>query len=62
MIEPGMEFFLDPSRCIGCQACYHACAECDTHQGVSMIHLEYTDRVASPQTVDRKSTRLNSSH
>ena len=35
MIEPAMEFFLDPSRCIGCQACYHACAECDTHQGVS---------------------------
>jgi len=51
MIDPGMEFFIDPSRCIGCQACYHACAECDTHRGVSMIHLEYADRVASPQTV-----------
>jgi Fe-S-cluster-containing dehydrogenase component len=51
MIEAGLEFFVDPSRCIGCQACYHACAECETHRGVSMIHLEYTDRAASPQTV-----------
>jgi Fe-S-cluster-containing dehydrogenase component len=51
MIDVTMEFFLDPSRCIGCQACYHACAECDTHRGVSMIHLEYADRTASPQTV-----------
>jgi len=51
MIDLGMEFFLDPSRCIGCQACYHACAECETHQGISMIHLEYTDRSQSPQTV-----------
>lgn len=51
MIDANMEFFLDPSRCIGCQACYHACAECDTHRGVSMIHLEYADRTASPQTV-----------
>ncbi|MGE3540753.1 MAG: 4Fe-4S dicluster domain-containing protein [Candidatus Tectimicrobiota bacterium] len=50
MIDPDMEFFLDPSRCIGCQACYHACAECETHQGVSMIHLEYTDRAMSTQT------------
>ena len=46
-----MDLFLDPSRCIGCQACYHACSECDTHRGVSMIHLEYVDREASPQTV-----------
>lgn len=51
MIESGMEFFLDPSRCIGCQACFHACAECDSHRGVSMIHLEYTDRAESTQTV-----------
>ena len=51
MIEAGLEFFVDPSRCIGCQACYHACAECETHRGISMIHLEYTDRAASPQTV-----------
>src|SRR5919205_921264 len=27
MIEPGLEFFVDPSRCIGCHACYPACAE-----------------------------------
>jgi Fe-S-cluster-containing dehydrogenase component len=46
-----MEFFIDPSRCIGCQACYHACSECDTHRGQSMIHLEYVDRSASTQTV-----------
>jgi Fe-S-cluster-containing dehydrogenase component len=46
-----MDLFLDPSRCIGCQACYHACSECDTHRGESMIHLEYVDREASPQTV-----------
>jgi len=45
-----VEFFIDPSRCIGCQACYHACAECDTHRGESMIHLEYVDPGASPQT------------
>ena len=50
MIDPDMEFFLDSSRCIGCQACYHACAECDTHRGESMIHLEYVDRGTSPQT------------
>ena len=50
-VPSGMEFFLDPARCIGCQACYHACAECETHRGVSMIHLEYVDRAISPQTV-----------
>jgi Fe-S-cluster-containing dehydrogenase component len=46
-----MEFFIDPSRCIGCQACYHACAECETHRGQSMIHLEYVEPEVSPQTV-----------
>jgi len=46
-----MEFFIDPARCIGCQACVHACAECDTHRGRSMIHLEYVDRASSTQTV-----------
>ena len=44
------EFFLDPSRCIGCQACVHACGECDTHRGHSMIHLEYVDRGSGVQT------------
>ena len=51
MLPPRAELFVDPSRCIGCQACYHACAECDTHRGESMIHLEYVDRGRSPQTV-----------
>lgn len=43
-------FFIDPSRCIGCQACVQACSECDTHRGTSMIHLEFVDRASSPQT------------
>jgi len=45
------EFFVDPSRCIGCQSCVQACTECDTHRGDSMIHLEYVDRARSVQTV-----------
>jgi Fe-S-cluster-containing dehydrogenase component len=45
------EFFLDPNRCIGCQACVQACSECETHKGVSMIHLEYVERARSTQTV-----------
>jgi Fe-S-cluster-containing dehydrogenase component len=49
-MTPEMEFFIDPSRCIGCQACFHACAECETHKGRSMIHLEYVDRSRSVQT------------
>jgi Fe-S-cluster-containing dehydrogenase component len=44
-------FFIDPNRCIGCKACVQACAECDTHKGHSMIHLEYVDRSESVQTV-----------
>ncbi|MEX0725105.1 MAG: 4Fe-4S dicluster domain-containing protein [Planctomycetaceae bacterium] len=44
-------FYIDPNRCIGCEACLHACAECDTHKGHSMIHLETVDRRVSPQTV-----------
>ena len=44
-------FFIDPNRCIGCQACVHACSECDTHKGHSMIHLEVIDRSHSTQTV-----------
>lgn len=46
-----MEFFVDPGRCIGCQACVQACTECDTHRGYSMIQLDYMDRASSPQTV-----------
>ena len=46
-----LNFYIDPSRCIGCQSCVQACTECDTHKGDSMIHLEYVDRAASVQTV-----------
>ena len=37
-------FVIDPSRCIGCEACVAACAESDTHRGRSLIHLERVDR------------------
>jgi Fe-S-cluster-containing dehydrogenase component len=50
-MNANVELFIDPSRCIGCQACVHACSECDTHRGHSMIHLDYVDRSESPQTV-----------
>ena len=43
-------FFIDYSRCIGCQSCVQACAECDTHRGTSMIHLETIQRRDSVQT------------
>ena len=46
-----LHFFIDPNRCIGCQACLQACSECDTHRGESMIHLEYLNRAESVQTV-----------
>jgi Fe-S-cluster-containing dehydrogenase component len=45
-----LEFFIDPSRCIGCEACVQACMECDTHRGRSMIHLEFIDRAETTQT------------
>jgi len=44
------QFYIDPSRCIGCNACVAACAECDTHAGSSMIHLETIKRGESVQT------------
>jgi Fe-S-cluster-containing dehydrogenase component len=50
-ISEHMEFFVDPGRCIGCQACVQACSECDTHKGHSMIQLDYIDRASSTQTV-----------
>ena len=43
-------FIIDPARCIGCQACVQACAECGTHRGTSMIHLEFIDRANTVQT------------
>ena len=42
------DFFIDPQRCIGCKSCEAACAECGTHRGVPMIHLDTLDR---PNTV-----------
>jgi Fe-S-cluster-containing dehydrogenase component len=45
-----LAFFIDYSRCIGCQACVQACQECDTHRGRSMIHLEVIARRESVQT------------
>jgi Fe-S-cluster-containing dehydrogenase component len=44
------QLYIDPSRCIGCNACVEACAECDTHAGISMIHLETIQRGDSVQT------------
>jgi Fe-S-cluster-containing dehydrogenase component len=52
MSVPGhLNFYIDPARCIGCQACVQACTECDTHKGHSMIHLETVDRAHSTQTI-----------
>ncbi|MBL8885162.1 MAG: 4Fe-4S binding protein [Phycisphaerales bacterium] len=52
MSVPGhLNFYIDPARCIGCQACVQACTECDTHKGISMIHLETVDRAHSTQTI-----------
>jgi len=50
-VPAGFEFFIDPRRCIGCNACVQACTECDTHKGQAMIQLDYVDRGSSPQTV-----------
>lgn len=45
-----LAFFIDYSRCIGCQACVQACEECDTHRGRTMIHLETIQRRETVQT------------
>jgi Fe-S-cluster-containing dehydrogenase component len=47
----GYEFFIDPSRCIGCESCVNACSECETHRGQSMIHLDFIDRRQTTATV-----------
>ncbi len=44
----GYEFYVDTTRCIGCQSCVKACEECETHRGVSMINFDYVDR---PNTI-----------
>jgi Fe-S-cluster-containing dehydrogenase component len=46
----GYQFIVDPSRCIGCRSCVAACAECDSHKGVSMIHVDFIDRPNSIAT------------
>ena len=43
-------FVIDPSRCIGCEACVQACEECGTHRGRSLIHLDVVDRASTTQT------------
>jgi Fe-S-cluster-containing dehydrogenase component len=47
----GYEFYIDPSRCIGCQSCMNACAECETHRGTPMISVDFIDRAHSIATV-----------
>jgi Fe-S-cluster-containing dehydrogenase component len=47
----GYEFYVDPSRCIGCRACENACAECDTHRGTPLIHVDFIDRSSGIATV-----------
>ena len=49
-IDDSPVFVIDQSRCIGCEACVQACAECGTHRGQSLIHLERIDRAATTQT------------
>ncbi len=43
----GYEFYVDPSRCIGCRSCLQACEECETHRGKSMINFDFIERSES---------------
>ena len=47
----GYEFYVDPSRCIGCRSCEAACSECETHRGVPMISVDFLDRSRGTETV-----------
>ena len=49
-IDDNPVFVIDQSRCIGCEACVQACAECGTHRGQSLILLERVDRATTTQT------------
>ncbi len=51
MSGPIREFFIDFQRCIGCQACAAGCAECHTHRGTPMIHVDEVAPGLTPQTV-----------
>lgn len=44
------QLFVDPQRCIGCQACVQACSECSGHGGHTMIHLDNLARAMTVQT------------
>jgi Fe-S-cluster-containing dehydrogenase component len=50
-VPSDLHFYVDPARCIGCNACVQACSECDSHKGQSMIQLDFIDALRSPQTV-----------
>jgi len=50
-VPSDLHFYVDPARCIGCNACVQACSECDSHKGQSMIQLDFIDTLRSPQTV-----------
>jgi Fe-S-cluster-containing dehydrogenase component len=45
------DFFVDFQRCIGCNACAAACAECHTHRGRPMVQIDNVDAYLGPQTV-----------
>ena len=58
----GMEFYVDPSRCIGCQSCLKACEECDTHRGISMINFDFVDRAGDHRDRGLRLLALRRSH